>query len=209
MYFRSLRDDTSGELSYLIADDRSREAVLVDPRPSDVSLLSALIAEQQLALRWVLRTHHHDDQNSTDWTALNSLGAKIVQSDAHASSYTPENHEKLSFGFEFIQVIYSPGHTAHCLSFLWRDRLFCGGLLDVSQCPHQPFAAEPALLWDTRQQLLKLPIETLLFSGHAKDSCSISSLMDQRRMNPFFGSLSRDEFLKSMGSIRTNALQPQ
>ena len=205
MYFRNLRDDTSGELSYLIADVRSREAVLVDPRPNDVSLLSALLAEQQLVLRWVLRTHHHDVQISADWTALSRLGGRIVQSDAYESSYTPENHEKLPFGSEFIQVMYSPGHTSHCLSFLWRDRLFCGGLLDVSQCSHQPFAAEPALLWDTRQQILKLPIETLLFSSHAKDSCSISSLMDQRRMNPFFGNLSRDEFMKSMASLRTNS----
>ena len=60
MYFRILHDPASGELSYLLADLDAREAVLVDPRGADLPVLLALLAERELRLRWVLRTHHHD-----------------------------------------------------------------------------------------------------------------------------------------------------
>ena len=43
--------------------------------------------------------------------------------------------EPLRFGDEFVQVFNTPGHTADCLSFVWRDRVFCGGLLAVDACP--------------------------------------------------------------------------
>ena len=63
MYFRILNNEASGELTYLLADQDAREAVLIDPRGRDLPLLAALLAERELRLRWVLRTHHHDQLN--------------------------------------------------------------------------------------------------------------------------------------------------
>ena len=48
MYFRILHDEASGELTYLLADQDAREAVLVDPRGRDLPLLAALLAEREL-----------------------------------------------------------------------------------------------------------------------------------------------------------------
>ena len=71
------------------------------------------------------------------------------------------------FGNELLQAIPTPGHTAGCLSFLWRDRLFCGGLLSVDTCPYQPRPVLPEALWDSAtRHVFTLPDETLLFCGH-------------------------------------------
>ena len=61
MYFRILHDEVSGELTYLLADPDAREAVLIDPRGRDLPVLAALLSERDLRLRWVLRTHQHDN----------------------------------------------------------------------------------------------------------------------------------------------------
>lgn len=206
MYFRSLREESTGEISYLLADVAHREAVLIDPRAKDIPLISALLFEYQLALRWVLRTHHHDNGRVNEWNALTALQAPIVQGDPFGGAYSARDGQQFGFGKECVTAFSTPGHTAYCLSFQWRDRLYCGGLLDVTQCPHQPFALKPEQLWDTGQNLLRLPGETLLFSGHAQDAASVTSLLDQRRFSPYFSNLSRDDFLKRLAALPGYAL---
>jgi len=85
MYFRILHDPASGELSYLLADLDAREAVLVDPRGADLPVLLALLAERELRLRWVLRTHHHDHLHPQEPVWLARLGAP--EDVAHAVAF--------------------------------------------------------------------------------------------------------------------------
>ena len=158
MYFRILHDETSGEMTYLLADPDAREAVLVDPRDRDLPVLAALLAERELRLRWVLRTHHHDDGKPNESSLLARLGAPLVQG-------APEG-PVLPFGNELVRVLATPGHTAACVSFSWRDRLFCGGLLAVDACPHQRRPQAPEALWDSvTQRVLPCPTKPCYFLG--------------------------------------------
>ena len=75
MYFRILNNETSGELTYVLGDLDAREAVVVDPHACDSSVLLALLAERELRLRWVLRTHHHDALHPNEAKQLHRLGA--------------------------------------------------------------------------------------------------------------------------------------
>ena len=197
MYFRLLHDEASGAVSYLLADLDSGDAVLVDPRGADVPVLSAMLDEQRLCLRWLLRTHEHDDILPAEPLALAALGAPRIQ------HRLPEDADGvLVFGHEHLRALVTPGHTPGCLSFLWRDRLFCGGLLAVDTCPFQPRPALPEALWDSvTHQVFTLPAETLLFSGHARRSRAVSNVLEQRRWHPWFGGASRDEFLARVRAL--------
>lgn len=196
MYFRILHDPVSGELSYLLADIDAREAVLVDPRGRDLPVLQSLLAERELRLRWVLRTHHHDGLMPQEPKLLTRLGAPLVQGHGSALAQVAVHGDVLAFGNEVIRVLATPGHTTSCLSYAWRDRLFCGGLLAVDACPHQPQPAVPQALWDSvRQQIFTLADETLLFTGHECHARAVSTVLEQRSWHPFFSGLSRDEFL--------------
>ena len=202
MYFRLLNDEASGAVSYLLADLDSGDAVLVDPRAADVPVLLAMLDEKQLRLRWLLRTHEHDEvlpDESRALEALQAWGAIRVQ------HHVPTNEGGvLAFGHEHIRVLATPGHTAACLSFLWRDRLFCGGLLAVDSCPFQPRPALPNALWDSVTRLVfPLPAETLLFCGHSRHSRAVSSLLEHWRWHPWFSAAGRDEFL-----ARVEAMPP-
>ena len=197
MYFRLLHDERSGAVSYLLADLDAGEAVLIDPRGDDVPLLGAMLDEHQLRLRWLLRTHEHDALLNGEAAALDALGAPRIQHHLPGSATAGETeHAVLTFGNEHVQVLQTPGHTAGCLSYLWRDRLFCGGLLAVDACPFQPRPALPEALWDSVvNDVFLRPSETLLFTGHAARSRAVSNVLEQRRWHPWFGGATRDEFL--------------
>lgn len=202
MYFRILHDETSGELSYLLADSDTGETVLVDPRGRDLPILQALLAERGLHLRWVLRTHQHDQLMPAEPALLAQLGVPVIQGNVARTPVARALPDVLAFGDEVMRVLATPGHTTSCLSFAWRDRLFCGGLLAVNACPHQPCPAAPHALWDSvTEQVFTLPDETLLFVGQAPRARAVSTVFEQRRWHPFFAGLNRDEFLAQVSAM--------
>ncbi len=209
MYFRMLNDESTGELTYLLADLDAREAVLVDPRGRDFHVLTALLAERDLRLRWILRTHHHDTMLSQESRHLGLWGVPVVQGDTWHHKKGSSDEAVLPFGHEWVRVLATPGHTRHCLSFGWRDRLFIGGLLALQSCPYQPVPAAPEALWESvMQRIFTLPNETLLFSGHVQRSRAVSTVMEQRRCHPLFANLSRDEFLTQVAAMPDPSTDP-
>ena len=191
MHFRLLHDEASGAVSYLLADLDADEAVLVDPRAGDLPVLEAMLDEQRLSLRWVLRTHEHDQLLPGEAEAIAALGAPVVVHRPPAAT-----SGMLVFGHEHLRVLATPGHTAGCLSYLWRDRLFCGGALAVDACPFQPRPALPEALWDSVTRcIFDLPDETLLFAGHAQNARAVSTVHEARLTHPWFARVSRDKFL--------------
>lgn len=207
MYFRLLHDERSGAVSYLLGDLDAGEAVLVDPRGTDVPLLGAMLDEHRLRLRWLLRTHEHDDLLSGETAALDALCAPRIQHhlplpETAGGFFSEAARAVLTFGNEHVQVLRTPGHTAGCLSYLWRDRLFCGGLLAVDACPFQPRPALPEALWDSVVgDVFKRPAETLLFTGHAERSRAVSTVHEQQRWHSWFGGATRDEFLARVRTL--------
>jgi len=201
VYFRILNHETTGELTYLLADLAAQEAVLIDPHGRDWQLLLALLAEHELRLRWVLRTHHHDTLQPEERGLLEGLDAPLIQGDALAALHLHDGAE-LPFGHEWVRLLVTPGHTQGCLSFCWRDRLFCGGLLTLSPCQYQPYPALPEALWDSvTRRIFTLPDETLLFSAHEQQARAVSTVLEQRRWHPLFANLTRDEFLAQMTAM--------
>lgn len=190
MYFRMLHDEPTGALTYLLADLDAGDAVLIDPRAADVPVLKAMLAEHRLNLRCWVRTHtHHGAQAADDARALAALGTPCVEPKVPPGGVLP-------FGSEHVIVLETPGHTQGCLSFRWRDRLFCGDVLAVDECPDGRDPEAPAALWDSvTRRIFTLPAETLLFRSHCRDGRAVSTVLEQRRHHPWFARASRDQFL--------------
>lgn len=200
-----LHDERTGELSYLLGDADAGEAVLVDPHGRDLAVWQAVLNERGLRLRWLLRTHQHAPPLPGEFEALVGLGAPLVQGALFRSTHAMADGDVLPFGDERVHVLKTPGHTLECLSFVWRDRVFCGDLLAVDACPQQPYPADAAALWDSvSQRIFTMPDETLLFSGHERRARAVSTVLEQRRWHPLLTGLSRDVFL-----ARAAALLPQ
>ena len=139
MYFRILHDDASGELTYLLADLDAREAVLIDPRGRDLPVLQAMLSERELRLRWVLRTHHHDPLQPRRAGATGAVWVRRWCRVKPGVRHPLLPRVRCCLSGTNCCACWPPrGIPPVCLSFAWRDRLFCGGLLAVDACPHQP-----------------------------------------------------------------------
>ena len=190
MYFRILGDEPGGLVRYLLADLGAHEALIIDPMPHDVAVIQFLLAEHRLKLRAILLTHLHEED---------ALGQQRLSASLDTPCHWGEqlaDGSLIDFGDEHVRVLTTPGHTDHCRSFLWRDRLFCGGLLTAEACHRRPTVAQPQAMWDNvMRKVFTLPPETLLFSAHAGTAGVVSNVMTQRRCHPWFDGRGRDAFL--------------
>src|SRR5687768_16237428 len=78
MYFRQLFDSLSSTYTYLLADQASREAVIIDPVLDQHERDAALIGELGFHLRYVLDTHIHADHVTVSSALRQRFGSQLV-----------------------------------------------------------------------------------------------------------------------------------
>jgi glyoxylase-like metal-dependent hydrolase (beta-lactamase superfamily II) len=200
MYFRQLFDSGTAAISYLLADPPNAGAVAIDPNPDPCHglLLKSLLAERKLELGLILLTHTHGD--SLEGLAEQYPGAEIIagtQPRSPGGYRAAIDDEIFCFGNERIRVIATPGHTAFSVSYLWRDRLFCGDALELGGCGlSEDRECDPGRIYDSvTTRLFALPDEALVFPGHDFHGRTVSTIGEERQRNPFFLARSRDAFV--------------
>lgn len=198
-HFRQIATPATQAFTYLLADLSGRDAVIIDPQRGQGELLLSLLAERDLRLTLVLRTHVHADPEPECGALCRHTGAELVLG-AGAACAGPhrrvQHGEHLVFGDQVLRVLATPGHTAHCVSYLWRDRLFCGDALALRGCGSvDDPGCDPGQLYDSvTQRLFLLADETLVFPGHEIDGRTVSTIAEERVRNPYFANQTRDTF---------------
>jgi sulfur dioxygenase len=200
MYFRQFFDSRTAAISYLLADPPNAGAVAIDPDPDPCHglVLKSLLAERKLELGLILLTHTHDE--SFEDLAEQYPGAVIVagtRSRPSGGCRAAIDDENFCFGHERIRVIATPGHTPFSVSYLWRDRLFCGDALELGGCGlSEDRECDPGRIYDSvTTRLFALPDETLVFPGHDFQGRTVSTIGEERQRNPLFLARSRDVFV--------------
>ena len=203
MYFRQLIDHVEGVRAYLLADADALEAVVVDARAAEHALVRALLAERRLALRWVLVTHcHRRPGEAAALTALAAVaGANGVVGGDPTLGYRAGDGDTITFGGEVLQVLSTPGHSRDSVSYLWRDRIFCGDALALGGCAvlDGPGADAGQAYDSVTQKLFALPDETLVFPGQDRRGRTVSTIGEERTRNRAFLGRSRDDFVVAFG----------
>jgi len=206
MYFHPLHSPDSSQIGYLLADLDEQEAVVIDPPPRQTELILALLTERSLRLCHVLRTHVHQ-VDAADCSALcDCTSAQLVVGEAATlprgcsrEAMRVAHGARLVFGNEVVRVLSTPGHTPGCLSYLWRDRLFCGDAFDVGSCCAGDGEADPGALFDTlTRRLFTLPEQTLVFPAHPIKGRHVATLGELRARYAPRLQQSRDGFITDM-----------
>ncbi|MBI3726089.1 MBL fold metallo-hydrolase [bacterium] len=185
--------------SYLVADEKTREAVIVDPK-RDVDEYVKDAKKQGLEIRHVFLTHFHADFVSGHLELRDRCGAKIylgARAEAEYDFVPMKTGSKLDLGKRVrIQVLETPGHTPEGISILvydlakdrkkphavlTGDTLFIGdvGRPDLMASVGMTATELAGMLYDsTRKKLLKLPDETLVYPAHGAGSLCGKNLSD-------------------------------
>lgn len=208
MLFRQLFDKESSTYTYLIADEITQEAILVDPVLEQLNRDLVLLNDLGLKLRFCLETHLHADHiTATDklreHTGCNGILPKNAEA-VCANKYI--NHrEILQIGKIQIQAIATPGHTDSHMAYLVNGtHLLTGDALFIRGCGRTDFQnGDAGTLYDSvTQQLFSLPDETLVYPGHDYRGHTVSTIGEERKLNPRFAHKSRNEFMKLMDNLK-------
>lgn len=209
LLFRQLQDPESSTYTYLLADERTREAVIIDPVLEQLERDLGLIAELGLELRYALDTHIHADHVTALGALRDRTGCKTVFSEragAGCADVHAKEGDRIRFGDEELEVRETPGHTNACLTYIvrGRDMAFTGDTLLIRGCGRTDFqnGDARALYRSVHEKILSLPEHTLLYPAHDYKGRTVTTVAEEKRWNPRLGGgRSLDEFVGIMGAL--------
>lgn len=208
MIFRQLYDLDSSSYTYLIGTRQAKEAVIFDPVDSHVEEYLRLLSQFGLKLRYSLETHVHADHVTGSGRLSQRTGADTGVSrlcGAKCADHQLQDGDVLHFGEEeAIRVIATPGHTPGSVSYLWRDRVFTGDTLLIGGCGRTDFqGGDAGSLYDSiTKSLFTLSGEILVYPGHDYNGHWVSSIQQERTINPRLVGKSREEFIEIMHHLK-------
>ncbi len=186
--------------SYLLGDEKTKTAVIVDPQ-RDVDGYVAEAAKLGLTIRHVMLTHFHADFVAGHLELRDRCGAAIhLGARAKADyAFSPlKDGARLEFGSLGIGVLETPGHTPEgvCLTVydlgadrnkpkavLTGDTLFIGDVGRPDLMASVGYKAEDlaGMLYDSLHgKVLSLPDETLVYPAHGAGSACGKNMSDER-----------------------------
>jgi glyoxylase-like metal-dependent hydrolase (beta-lactamase superfamily II) len=200
MYFKQVKQQ-GDNFSYIIADENSKEAAIVDPSFNGETL-TKLAKDQNFTVKYVIDTHEHGDHTAGNQTVKSNLGAKIV---AHSSSRIRKDISvvdgaTLTVGKVAIKIIHTPGHTPDGICLLADGKILTGDTLFVGECGRTdlPGGSVKDLYNSLFQKLMKLDDNVEVYPGHDYGSSPHSTIGIERKTNYVLKPRSIEEFLDFM-----------
>jgi Zn-dependent hydrolases, including glyoxylases len=225
MRFTQYYLDCLSQASYLVADETTGSAALIDPR-RDIDEYVADAQEAGLRIEYVIETHFHADFLSGHLELAAATGAEIVFGDAATPDFPIRrvaDGERIALGDVVLEFLSTPGHTPESISVVvWEhaddpvpygvltgDTLFIGDVGRPDLLGSQGRTADDmarALYESLHTKLLVLPDETRLFPAHGAGSAcgkqlstaTQSTLGEQRRTNYALQPMDVEEFVAAV-----------
>lgn len=204
--FKQLYDEASSTLTYLITDDETKDALLIDPVISHLEEYIAMLEANDYTLKYALETHVHADHITASGLLRERLQTETAVSElcgASTADIQLNDGDILVLGKQKINVLATPGHTAGSLSFLWNDRLFSGDALLINGCGRTDFqGGDATTLYNSIQnKIFSLPDETLIYPGHDYNGRRVSSVAQEKLSNSRLAGKSLQEFVQIMNNL--------
>ncbi len=219
--------------SYLIADEASGTAIVVDPQ-RDVQQYIDDANQLGVNIRHVFLTHFHADFLAGHLELRDRCGADIrlgAQAKAEYEFVPMKDGDTLAFPGLLLQVLETPGHTIESISILVFDlqksatkpyAVLTGDTLFIGDVGRPDLRA--SLGWTAQElgghlydslhnKLLPLPDETLVYPAHGAGSLcgknissdTVSTLGEQRRFNYALQPMAKEAFIRLVAADQPDA----
>jgi len=184
---------------YLLADESSREGLVVDSGWEIEPILKA-VAEEKVRVLYVVATHNHFDHVASIQDLADALGARVV---AYADSPTPHDisvrdGDTLRLGNREVRVLATPGHSEDGICLYDGENLFTGDTLFMGNCGRVDLAGGSAeKLFDSLHNvIMKLPPGTMIYPGHDYGDVPSRTLEKEKKVNIVLNASRFDEFFE-------------
>lgn len=204
MILQTLLVGPLGVNCYILADETTREAIVVDPGGNARDILNAL-QHQRLQVTAIVNTHAHFDHI----LALNEIRATthapfmlhadevpvLAAAKASAASFgmgisqpAPADRllkdgDTIAVGALQFKVLHTPGHTPGGICLLEGKNVFVGDTLFQGSIGRTDFPGGDyaTLMSSIRDKLLPLADDTVVYPGHG----SPTTIGEEKQLNPF------------------------
>ncbi len=207
LLFRQFFDPESSTYTYLIADSQTKDAVLVDTVLEQVDRDLQVLNDLDLTLRYCLETHIHADHITGAGKLRQQTGCRVLvpqNATARSADHSLADREILAVGSVRIEAIATPGHTNSHMAYLINNiHLLTGDALLIRGCGRTDLqSGDAGTLFDmVTQRLFTLPESTLVYPAHDYKVRTVSTIGEEKRLNPRFADRSREQFITIMNHL--------
>ena len=181
-------------LSYVLYDDESKEAAIIDISV-EPKILIDFIKEEGLKLKFAVIMHSHFDHlNGYDY--YREEGIKLVASEQIKKAVDLKlkdgdelgsgKYSNLGLGKHKLKVIHTPGHLFDAICLLVEGKLFTSDTLFIGCCGRTDLdGADPEEMKKSLEKIKFLPDETIIYPGHDYSSVPFTTLGEQKESNSY------------------------
>ncbi|KAJ8114677.1 hypothetical protein OPT61_g3497 [Boeremia exigua] len=169
---RHVGEGSGNNYAYLVSDDKTREAVIIDPAHAE-EVLPVLEKETQAGLKLtkIINTHHHHDHAGGNKEILKHHKLPIVGGrDCALVNKTPTHKETFNIGSIEVTALHTPCHTQDSICFYFKDgddkAVFTGDTMFIGGCGRFFEGTAEEMHKALNQTLAALPDDTKVFPGH-------------------------------------------
>ena len=199
MLVRQMRVGTMQNFVYILEDEQSREAIVIDSGWQTNPIVRQA-ASDGVRVKFAVATHNHFDHTTTLRELARALGAQVV---AHENSpirhdLSVKDGDALAVGRSSVKVIYTPGHTEDSICLYDGANLFTGDTLFIGNCGRTdlPGGSPEKMFRSLHDVILRLPPETVIYPGHDYGDVPFRKLGEEAALNPTLSARSYSEFLR-------------
>jgi glyoxylase-like metal-dependent hydrolase (beta-lactamase superfamily II)/rhodanese-related sulfurtransferase len=201
-----LFDPASSTYTYILFDEATREAIIIDPVDVQLERDLATLRQYGLKLLWSVETHAHADHITSAGQLAELAGAKTAAPEGcgiNTAAVQLKDGDTLSFGAEQLRALLTPGHTAGSMSYLWREHVFTGDTLLINGCGRTDFqsGSAEAMYHSLTQVLFALPDSTTVWPGHDYHGRTDSTIGAEKAGNARVAGKTLAEFSATMAAL--------
>jgi len=182
---------------YLVEDERSREAMVVDSGWETQPIVN-LASREGMRVKYVCATHGHFDHVDTIEKLASELGAATVAFEGSVVRPTVSVGDRgvLELGESEVEVIHTPGHTEDSVCYYDGSHLFTGDTLFIEAWGRTdlPRGSEAKLYSSLHDIIMALPGDTVVYPGHDYGEVPFRTLGEEALKNPAMRAKTLAEF---------------
>lgn len=207
MKIRQLFDYDTWTYTYLVWDEATKEAAVIDSVLEQVERDFQHIEELGLKVKFLLETHIHADHITGAGPLRKLTKGQIVihkNSGSECADLLAVEGDTFKLGSQEIRVLHTPGHTNNDITYLIPGAAFTGDTLLVRDCGRTDFqlGSNEQMFDSLTQKLFTLPEETMVFPAHDYKGFSQSTIGEEKKFNSRAGSgKSYQDFATTMDNL--------